>query len=358
VQDSIKFGVDIPSNMKPWIEELIRTNQLVGENGELITDISEINFGEPMKTQFEKVIEKLQELIDKITAGINPALLNMQTNAGNAAGTIVDQFGEATTAAYDLAEAVRDVVEMRSPTGLEGIAHYAELARESLMRMADGAKPKIRSLVGDVADVASELDGVLERVGRFSGRTSLNVEREGEFAGYVDPNQLEFLSEQDAIARATSVFARYGVALTGDMIGRLGQSYGYGGSGRVERTRFESFLQSITRDLVEGRLTGLASGGLVLGPGRVLRFDSGGMVPRGTDTVPAMLTPGEMVLPTKAVTRLMRGDWPGGGGGITVNLGENSVNVSGVRSERELQDQLGRVMWDALKRRGARLNAA
>jgi hypothetical protein len=38
-----------------------------------------------------------------------------------------------------------------------------------------------------------------------------------------------------------------------------------------------------------------AAGGIV-GPSRVIPFRHGGFVPRGTDTVPAMLTPGEIVL--------------------------------------------------------------
>jgi hypothetical protein len=71
---------------------------------------------------------------------------------------------------------------------------------------------------------------------------------------------------------------------------------------------------------------------------------SGGFGPRGTDTVPAWLTPGEMVLNKTQQANL----WAAangrlsGGGGMTVN-----VHVSGsILSERELirviRDQFGR----------------
>lgn len=50
-----------------------------------------------------------------------------------------------------------------------------------------------------------------------------------------------------------------------------------------------------TRPGGEGGVDGLATGGIV-GLGRVIPFRSGGFVPMGTDTVPAMLTPGELVL--------------------------------------------------------------
>ena len=51
----------------------------------------------------------------------------------------------------------------------------------------------------------------------------------------------------------------------------------------------------------------MSMGGIVPHP-RYL--SGGGMIPRGTDTVPAMLTPGEGVMRREAVSRLMRGDWP------------------------------------------------
>lgn len=50
-----------------------------------------------------------------------------------------------------------------------------------------------------------------------------------------------------------------------------------------------------------GGVPGLASGGYVSGAGKVMYFANGGYVPQGTDTVPAMLSPGEVVLPTDTV---------------------------------------------------------
>jgi TP901 family phage tail tape measure protein len=66
VADSIKLGTTIPNNMKPWIEELIRTGQLTDENGKAITDLSLIKFGEPVKTEFEKISTALPEVVNKI----------------------------------------------------------------------------------------------------------------------------------------------------------------------------------------------------------------------------------------------------------------------------------------------------
>jgi hypothetical protein len=67
VSESLKFGVDIPANMRPWIENLRDTHQLIGDNGDEITDLSGIKFADPIVTEFDKIVAKLQELIDKIT---------------------------------------------------------------------------------------------------------------------------------------------------------------------------------------------------------------------------------------------------------------------------------------------------
>ena len=81
VRDSLKFGTTIPANMKPWIEELHRTGNLIDENGEAIEDISGLQFGEAMKTEAEiaqagwdKILKKIQELIDRITGPLQDAI--------------------------------------------------------------------------------------------------------------------------------------------------------------------------------------------------------------------------------------------------------------------------------------------
>jgi gas vesicle protein len=66
VQDSIKFGTTIPENMKPWIEELIKSGKLVDENGNKITDMSKIKFGAAMESDMSKLTKKLDELIAKL----------------------------------------------------------------------------------------------------------------------------------------------------------------------------------------------------------------------------------------------------------------------------------------------------
>lgn len=196
VQDSIKFGVDIPANMKPWIEELIRTNQLVDENGNLITDLGQIKFADPIVTEFEKITTKLDELITRI------------------------------------GEMVTKIDEMTRPRTIN---------------------------IGYQVEEPPDVNGLLP-------------------------------------------FSR---------------------------------------------------GGFVPNPRYLAQ---GSFIPRGTDSVPAMLTPGEGVLRREAVSRLMRGDWPSGGGKIEVSI--DHITVGSFENEAQAELQLGRALVRGLKRRGRRLAAA
>lgn len=66
VGESVKFGTTIPKNMEPWVKELIRTGQLTDENGEAITDLSKIQFGGNVTTQFEDINNALLDAVNKL----------------------------------------------------------------------------------------------------------------------------------------------------------------------------------------------------------------------------------------------------------------------------------------------------
>lgn len=82
VADSVKFGTSIPENMKPWIEELLRTGQLTDANGVALKDLAGIQFGDPILTAFERITNKLQEVIDAIIGsnGLGAALKSLPKN--------------------------------------------------------------------------------------------------------------------------------------------------------------------------------------------------------------------------------------------------------------------------------------
>lgn len=75
VQDSVKFGTEIPENMRPMIEDLQKSGNLVDANGNKMTDLSGLKFGPPIEDQWKRIGDKLSELIDKI-GRLLPAALN------------------------------------------------------------------------------------------------------------------------------------------------------------------------------------------------------------------------------------------------------------------------------------------
>jgi hypothetical protein len=73
VIEARKFGLSIPENFRPLIERLIVTKQLFDENGELITDLGQIHFGDKIKSEFDKITEAILKLIETLQG-----LYNMQ----------------------------------------------------------------------------------------------------------------------------------------------------------------------------------------------------------------------------------------------------------------------------------------
>lgn len=74
VTNSLAFKTTIPANMQPWIQELLRTGQLTDDNGQKITDISQLQFGDPIKTQWEEIGDALRDAaqsLKDIAASLN-----------------------------------------------------------------------------------------------------------------------------------------------------------------------------------------------------------------------------------------------------------------------------------------------
>jgi hypothetical protein len=74
VQDSIAFGTTIPENMRPWVEKLIESGQLVDENGEKITDIGKIQFGDKLIATVDKIVQRFDILLQGL--GLIPKALD------------------------------------------------------------------------------------------------------------------------------------------------------------------------------------------------------------------------------------------------------------------------------------------
>lgn len=73
-QQSLKFGTEIPGNFRPLLDQLAKSGQLLDENGNKITDISKLTFGDDLKVGLQAVVDKLQQILDKL--GQVPGAMN------------------------------------------------------------------------------------------------------------------------------------------------------------------------------------------------------------------------------------------------------------------------------------------
>jgi hypothetical protein len=86
VQQSLKFGVEIPENMRPFIKNLADAGELVDENGEKITDLGKLKFGETLQTTLQMLVDTVKELIEQfkripdVVAGL-PKSVDIKVNA-------------------------------------------------------------------------------------------------------------------------------------------------------------------------------------------------------------------------------------------------------------------------------------
>jgi len=90
VDDAYKAGVDIPHNMHPIMKAMIAQGLLTDENGQKLTDMSQLNFAEPIEKKFAALITKIDELITRL---IGP-------------DGVTDAVGEVTEGVNDIPDSV------------------------------------------------------------------------------------------------------------------------------------------------------------------------------------------------------------------------------------------------------------
>src|SRR3990167_8377052 len=92
IQASMRTGTEVPAAMRPILEQLIELGLLVDENGEKITSLEGISFGETLTQGIDRIVDKLNELLRGL--GILPAEAAQSFGAaGREARAFYDEFG-------------------------------------------------------------------------------------------------------------------------------------------------------------------------------------------------------------------------------------------------------------------------
>jgi hypothetical protein len=79
IDDALRFGATIPDTMRPMIEKMAEAGELTDDQGDKLTDLTKLSFSHDLSEDFQTLIDKLNEFIDKITGpgGLSDALTNL-----------------------------------------------------------------------------------------------------------------------------------------------------------------------------------------------------------------------------------------------------------------------------------------
>lgn len=77
VLEALKFGREMPDAMRPWLQRMVDSGLLLDENGNKLTDLSRINFAEPLTAALDRLIAKLDEFVQTIQNKTGPALVDL-----------------------------------------------------------------------------------------------------------------------------------------------------------------------------------------------------------------------------------------------------------------------------------------
>ncbi len=155
-QHSIKFGTEIPGNMRPWIEKLIESGELVDENGKKITDINKLKFGDDIKVGLSAIVDKLQEMIDLMQNKVGGAVTTVANKLTDNQRYWLDWERQARGSIDEVREGVDGISFGSSPGGLkeiplklaEGVLRMRNFSRDATLELK-----KVRKAVDDIGMV-------------------------------------------------------------------------------------------------------------------------------------------------------------------------------------------------------------
>lgn len=74
VQMMQRAGLEIPDDMKPVLQQFADASELIGQNGELLTDLTNLNFGKTMAEQMEPLLSAIYELVGVLRSDLPNAI--------------------------------------------------------------------------------------------------------------------------------------------------------------------------------------------------------------------------------------------------------------------------------------------
>lgn len=168
IRTAVRTETEIPAALRPVIEDLTEMGLLVDENGNLMKELGEVKFAETLTQGFDRVVGKLDELIDRLTHGVGGALDNL----GRRSVTVPIHFA---------------VDDIPNPGGEPGYAHgtpglgFVDFGRATptWLHGREAVVPE-----GRTGDLAAQIAAALGTMAGGSGPATVIVNGE-QFDGYI-----------------------------------------------------------------------------------------------------------------------------------------------------------------------------
>jgi len=74
IENAKKYGIELPLALKPFLQDMVDAGKLTDENGKKLEDLSGIKFAEPLSASVDRLIGKLDELIETLAKGVGGTL--------------------------------------------------------------------------------------------------------------------------------------------------------------------------------------------------------------------------------------------------------------------------------------------
>ncbi len=208
IDDAIRYGAELPADMKPMIQAFIDAGVLVDENGQKLNDLSQLTFAEDLSAMVEQLIAKLDELITKIVGGVVPAAGGIGTSVAGGIKSITEAAGEATKSIAEMGratEVVGDDIRALPPGPFDDmIKQGREFTETNVPQVIEDIGDKIRELpiidlVG-ASKVKEDLEDIAKLAGNVPKRIRIDID-----SGDISDAGFKTIAELEAIANRAGV---------------------------------------------------------------------------------------------------------------------------------------------------------
>lgn len=337
---SMTAGTQVPRELEPIMRKMFDLGLLTDTNGEKLEDFGSITFASDINEQFERLIDKLDDVLDR-WLGIEDTI----DRSTQAVTDFRDETGLITPPSFLTSPGeVGGVVaqDMRAVgDSVAGVNKQLALS-ENHMRNVRSAMREWKLSLGDMGGTfaAQELNTQLQdilgdmelltasgadfsTIAKAMGPSIGNLVVEAAKAGASVPQELEPLLRQ-----------MYDLGVFVDRQGKAISGLGTVQFSTTAQADFAALIARITQNLTGSdpfAVTGMDAGGVA---GQTLRM------PSSRDTIPALLRPGELVLTPEQQRAAGLG-----GGPTTVNV---AINVAGYLDSPSARTGLAEVVRDEL----------